>query len=632
MKPLGIRARILLVALAPAALVAFLVSALLVTGQIEQAQTDQHRRLLAVARQVAATAEYQIFVGNTAGLVALLDTVTREPDVVAGAILDPDGRVLAATVPERELPNPAQIHEGFEPPPASEKHLHWHGIYIGPTHLAERDLFEAPGTSVSQPIGRLLLRVSDVSMQEDLRRLVMTAISMSALILAFGVLLALALSGDMIRLLLRIRTVVDQVGHGVGGVRIRHSGQDELGHLAQGIDSMAERVEVNQVELAFRISDATAALRREKEEAVEAARSRSRFFAAASHDLRQPVQALKLFTARLENDARLSPLLPRIRQVGASVASLQELLATLLDYSRLSGQVYRTELHPVSAEGMIDLTIREFSAAAAAKGLDLRQHVVPCWLMTDPALFRRILINLVGNAIKHTRKGGVLVSCRHNMTHARIEVWDTGPGIPADQHVAIFDELVQLDNPERDASKGLGLGLSIVRRTTDLLSHPISLRSRVGSGSCFSLTIPLAPAPPDAEIDGEASLHAYRILVCGAPSAKRDELVGLLTDWDYEFAIVPDATVAIRHIANLGAPALLLLETGGDLSAALDEIDWIDNAVGRAIPALLIHPGPATPADPRAAHPTRHILTRPFRPGRLRALLDHLLEMEDVGE
>lgn len=627
MKPLGIRHRILLAALAPTALVAFLVSGILLAGQVEQAEIDQHRRLQAVARQIASGAEYNIFVGNTAGLQAQLETATQEPDVVAAAIFDPHGTILASTVPIHDLPASDRIHAGFEPPGEREQLRHWHGIPIQSTRFGEQDLFSLPAVS-TPPLGRLLLQVSNESLRGETRRLLLTAGATSALMLLFGILLAMALSRDLIRMLLRIRQVVDQVGHGICGERVGGAGPDELGQLAQGINRMADRVEMTQADLAAQVGQATTALRKERDEAEQAARSRSRFFASASHDLRQPAQALGLFVTRLERDARRSTLLPRIRQLAQSVRTLQGLLDTLLDYSRLSGQVYRTENRPVRAATVIAAVHAEYQAAAVEKKLELRQHVANCWLMTDAALLHRILLNLVSNALRHTRSGGVLLACRHGTTHAHIEVWDTGPGIPPDQQSAIFEELVQLDNPERDASKGLGLGLAIVRRTATLLNHAVRVRSRVGHGSCFSVTIPLARAPTDLYPDGLSPAAAEaEILVFGKAGRAQVELIALVESWGQATRFAPTVADALDGIAITGAPELVILETGDKLQDALDTLDALDHAAGRPLPALLIHPGPLSLPELRS--PLRRLLSRPFRPARLRALIDHLLNPVD---
>ncbi len=626
MKPLGIRNRILLAALAPATLVAILVSGILVAERLQEAELEQQRRLSAVARQIASAAEFSIFVGNLEGLQRLLDTAITEQDIVAAAFLDQRGEVLASTLPTHRLPPQETVPIGIGPPPDAIHLEHWHAIPIRPPNVGEPDLFSSETTQEAPPIGRMLVLISNASMRNAMFDYALKAAAISFLMMIFGILLALGLSRSLIDLLLRIRKVVDQVGHGFGGARIDRTGPDELGRLAEGINRMADRVEISQAELTAEVYRATRELRREKEEAEDAARSRSRFFAAASHDLRQPVQALGLFVARLEGDARRSTLLPRVKQLAHSVRNLQGLLDTLLDYSRLSGQVYRTDLRPVNAANAIALIHAEFAEMAAEKGIELRRHAQDCWLMTDPALLHRILINLVSNAIRATQEGGVLLACRRGANHARIQVWDTGPGIPEDQQEAIFEELVQLGNPERDPDKGLGLGLAIVRRTATLLGHKLQLHSRLGKGSCFTLEIPLTAQPDNSDVE---ELTGERILVLGAQSPEREVLEELLDDWGHTAAWASNGDEAIKTIAQLGLPSLLICETDGDLTGIVAVLDRIDAAAGLPLPALLIHPGPLPDAD--TGSPARVLLSRPFRPARLRALLDHLCEV-DIGE
>jgi hypothetical protein len=313
-------------------------------------------------------------------------------------------------------------------------------------------------------------------------------------------------------------------------------------------------------------------------------------------------------------------------QIVQSVRTLQGLLDTLLDYSRLDGQVFRIDLQPARAHDILHDIQAEFEASAAEKGLDLRLHINDCWLLTDRALLHRILLNLVSNAIRHTRRGKILIACRHGATHARIEVWDTGPGIATAQQQAIFEELVQLDNPERDASKGLGLGLSIVRRIADLLAHPIGLKSRLGKGSCFSVTIPLASPPPAAAHD--AADHAAAsapVLLLGADEL--DDIAATLAGWDIAY-VRADSCEDVEAFANAQAlPAVLVCTTGGDIAVCLARLDRLDRALGARLPALLIHPGPHPAVDTGSNR--RLMLARPFRPARLRALLDFLLDPDD---
>lgn len=638
MKPLGIRNRILLAALAPAALVALLVSAVLVASQVEQTHIDQHRRLGALARQLSAAAEYNLFVGNTDGLRGLLDAALAEPDVMAAVILDSKGNILASSMLTEHLPTPQEITIGFAAPLFSEAEHHWHGHIIRATNYGEDDLFAGLKGNEAPLLGQLLLQISNRSLSEDLRHRAFVAAATTLFMLFLGLLLALALSRNLIRILDGIRHVLDGIGQGATHLRVENIGTDELGHLAEGINEMAAAVEQTQEDLALRIEKATVNLRRERDAAEAASQARARFFTAASHDLRQPLQALGLFVARLEHDTQQTPLLPRVHKIGQTVHSLHGLLDMLLDYSRLDGQVYRVEYRPVRAQEVIDHLIDDLAETAFNKHLALRSRVADCWLMTDPALLHRILLNLLGNAIRHTESGGILVACRRGATHARIEVWDTGPGIPAEAHHSIFEELVQLNNPERDAEKGLGLGLAIVRKTADLLEHPLALCSRVGQGSRFSIGVPLTDAPQknDDEISPQESdtpLEQAQILVIGQQANGQEDLAAPITDWGCKLFSVDNANAAHDWITSHGAPQAIIWSTDGGaagIEEAMALLDWLETATDYLLPALIIGSGPVPQRD--GHHPgttPRLLLARPFRPARLRALLTRLLEPQD---
>ncbi|MDP1652905.1 MAG: ATP-binding protein [Rhodocyclaceae bacterium] len=636
MKSLGIRGRILLAAFAPAALVALLVSGVLVVRQVDQTRVDQHRRLYAVARQLASAAEFGIFSGNTDGLQKLLESALTEPDVVAAAFLDPDGKVLASTLPISELPPPEEVYAGFAPPLDHKLDEHWHAQPIQPTDHGEADFFADPARLASPLLGQLLIKVSMASLRGELRNHALNAATISSLILFFSVLLALVLSRSLIRTLTDIGQVVEGIGQGQHGLRVASAGSDELSQLAAGINQMAEATGQTHEQLATRIAAATAELRRERDAAELAAQARSRFFAAASHDLRQPAQALGLFVARLERDARRSKLHPQLHKLAQGVHNLQGLLDTLLDYSRLDGQALRFAPRPLQARQTLSQVVESFAEAAAAKHLGLRTRIADCWLMTDPVLLHRVLINLIGNAVRHTHSGGILVACRRGERHARIEVWDTGPGIPPEFQESIFEELVQLDNPERDAEKGLGLGLAIARRSAGLLNHPLSLCSRVGHGSRFALSIPLAP-PAAAEAGaGEAAPEHMPILLVGAPTNVQDELATQLEDWHFAVEHVADAAAAQDWLARHGAPRILLLEVPDGATGIEKWQVWLDRIeanTGRALPALFVcnGPVPALVAQPGNAAP-RLLLARPFRPARLRALLNRLIEPAETAD
>jgi two-component system, sensor histidine kinase len=255
-------------------------------------------------------------------------------------------------------------------------------------------------------------------------------------------------------------------------------------------------------------------LRRERSEA-EAAREaaehasadKTRFLASASHDLRQPMHSLGLFleAAREKNsDLQVGELLSKVNH---SVRALDALFESLLDISRLDGANVQPKRVRFALAPMLADIEHRFAGVARESGLSLRIRTTARWALSDPALLDRIISNLVANALRYTERGGVLVGVRSESERLRIEVWDTGVGIPSEKHKAIFDEFVQLSNPERDRRKGLGLGLAIVRRLCALLGHAVQLKSRVGRGTVFTVLVPAARAMSTAQPLGRASVE-----------------------------------------------------------------------------------------------------------------------------
>lgn len=236
-------------------------------------------------------------------------------------------------------------------------------------------------------------------------------------------------------------------------------------------------------------------LRRAMEDVVRANAAKGRFLAAASHDLRQPMQALRLYLDTL--DRRIGDRLNRRILTGALAAlgAGEELLRNFLDVSVLESGIIQPHPTEVDLDEMLRELAHEYRPLAADKELDLRLVLCAARVCSDAALLKRLIANLISNAIRYTTSGRVLVGCRHRGRFLRIEVWDTGIGIADDQLQAVFEDFYQIGNPERDRTKGLGLGLSVVQRTARLLDHRITVTSRPGRGSMFAVTVPLAGTP-----------------------------------------------------------------------------------------------------------------------------------------
>lgn len=275
--------------------------------------------------------------------------------------------------------------------------------------------------------------------------------------------------------------------------------------------------------------------------AVNAAKSH--FLAAASHDLRQPVSAIGLITDLLHErltDPSLRGLTDRLTR---AVVSMESLLKGLLDLSRLDSGTVEVHAQTVRLQSLLDSIASHETESASYKGLSLRVRRTQATAWTDPILLEQILRNLVGNAVRHTERGGILVGVRSRGDHLLIQVWDTGAGISEADQARIFEEFVQLSNPGRERRRGLGLGLAIVKRAAKLLGHPIHVQSRPKKGSCFSVMVPTAPQravpatehlaqapPPSGQSMPWSGLNA---LVIEDDQSIRDALSNLLRSWGF---------------------------------------------------------------------------------------------------
>ena len=234
------------------------------------------------------------------------------------------------------------------------------------------------------------------------------------------------------------------------------------------------------------------ALAAAKAEAEHASAAKSKFLAAASHDLRQPVQSLVLLLSLLARRAGSDPKLAElVRAMVSAVGGLNVLLTGILDISRLDAGVVAPDIQPVDVGALIEQTSEEYRARASKKSLRLRARPRALWASSDPALLQRAMRNLVENALAYTRQGGVLIGARIRGERVRIDVVDTGVGVATDQQRRIFEEFYQVQNSARSPEEGLGLGLAIVARIAALLGGEVQLASRVGRGSRFSLLLPM---------------------------------------------------------------------------------------------------------------------------------------------
>ncbi|MDI4664120.1 response regulator [Xanthobacter autotrophicus] len=315
------------------------------------------------------------------------------------------------------------------------------------------------------------------------------------------------------------------------------------------------------------------ALEAAKRDAQQASIAKSRFLAAASHDLRQPLQAISLMQSALTRkirDHKIEEAIALVARLDETAAAMSGMLNTLLDINQLEAGTVHPEFVSFPIGDMLERLRDEFSYHATAQKLVLR--VVPCGLSvySDPRLLEQMVRNLLSNALKYTTRGKVLLGCRRHGEMLRIEVCDTGAGIAEQDIRAIFDEYHQLDNPARERSRGLGLGLSIVQRLAILLGHPVHVRSQPGKGSIFSIDV-MFPADELSRAEGHSPVtsgpksdgdrHTGAILVVEDDRELRELIEVVLSEEEHRPATAPDGPAALDLVVHGGfQPDLILAD------------------------------------------------------------------------
>jgi Na+/proline symporter/signal transduction histidine kinase/CheY-like chemotaxis protein len=373
------------------------------------------------------------------------------------------------------------------------------------------------------------------------------------------------------------------------------------------------------------------ALERAKAEADEANVSKTRFVAAASHDILQPLNAARLYVTSLIERRGASGDAALIGNIDASLEAVEEIFSALLDISRLDTGAMKPELADFRIDELLHRLEVDFAPLAREKGLDL--IVMPCSLnvRSDRRLLRRLLQNFISNAIKYTPAGRVLVGCRRHREWLRIEVYDTGIGIPQAKHRAVFKEFHRLDQGARVA-RGVGLGLSIVERIARVLDCEVALKSNIDRGSCFSVTVPraaaigLASRPPAALRLEPGRLDGMVVLCIDNERAILEGMETLLTGWGCRVLKGADLAEALAALAANGLePEGLLVDyhlVGGNGIAAIRALrGHLGRSDGRDVPAIVITADRSARVRDEARAEGAHVLNKPLKPASLRALM-----------
>ena len=402
----------------------------------------------------------------------------------------------------------------------------------------------------------------------------------------------------------------------------------------------------SKASLEQRVDERTAELQVAKAEAEEANASKTRFVAAAAHDLLQPLNAAKLFAALLSEhrDDMPEDQASLVQRVESGLLSVEDLLSALLDISKLdtAAPVPRPEVIPVNE--LFDALEAQYRRRFEDDGIELRFARSELCVESDPALLRRILQNFISNARRYTHEGRVLVGCRRQRGHVAIQVIDTGVGIAEQDQQAVFEEFRRLSGSDRQNRRGLGLGLAIVARIARLLEHPVRLRSQPGKGSCFEVIVPKARRvdrperrPRSTHMRSGLSLDNHAVLCIDNEPDILEGMQGLLSKWGANVLTASNKAGALRALEDARKhhgqyPSVLLVDYHlDDGVTGLEVIAALRDAAGTALPAVILtadHSDEVADQVRRAGHGLLH---KPVKPAALRALITSLLSRRSVA-
>jgi signal transduction histidine kinase/CheY-like chemotaxis protein len=451
------------------------------------------------------------------------------------------------------------------------------------------------------------------------------------------------LAAERVRSITENETSVSQRVGSAGQVLEFHSARLPNGGLVVSFGDVSKRVEAEKElervahSLEGRVEERTAALTRVNAElesarakADAANRDKTHFLAAASHDLLQPLNAARLYTATLIERAGATDLSDLAQAIEASLNAVEEIMSALLDISRIDSGALKPAPAPFQVRELMKKLELEFGPLARERQIELKLCATSAAAVSDRTMVGRVLQNLVSNAIKYTRPGGrVLVGCRLKGARLRLDVIDTGVGFNKDQHALIFAEFSRLEHGARMA-QGLGLGLAIVKRLVTVLGLGLELDSVEGKGSRFSLYIPMTRtvrAPENQEMRHEpaSNIANLKILCVDNERPILDAMQGLLSGWGCDVRVARSLKDIAREQLLLGwLPDLVLMDYHLEQTSGLDAIEWLRQNVGGHLPAALVtadrSPAVRTLAEDRGIA----VITKPVKPAALRATISGL--------
>lgn len=627
MKSWGIQTRMTLLALGPAILIACLLVIYFTfsrIGDAEQALRDLGR---ATAHHLASSAEYAVVSGNKNILQNLVDGTLQQGQARFVLVVDTQGNHLA-----QSGSMPTELATDVRMPPRANE-LDY--VFVLPVQLGKVDLQdpfapEETGAQADRPLGWAVVAMSHTPLTENKKRMLAAGMGIALGGLVLTLLLALSLGRGFSRPLRKLSQVVEELGRGNLAARVAANSGGEMLLLQKGFNRMAQTLQANQTDLQRRIQEATVDLEAKKNEAEQANRDKSNFLAAVSHDLRQPMHAIGLFSATLKHRVSTPEQAELVQRIEDSVNALQIMFDELLNISRLDSGTLEPRLESCDLAAILKQAGQTFQPIAEQRNLRLRVRACPARVSCDAMLLGRIINNLTANAIRYTEQGGVLIGCRRRQSGWVIQVWDTGIGIAAEHLPHIFEEYYQIGNTARNRTQGIGLGLAIVQRIARLLGYPLDVRSRPGRGTVFSITVPISlDVPSERRTGSERSPGQFkgeRVLVIDDDQAALDSIVALLESWGLNPIPAESGAEALTRLQNTAAPNLIICDYRLPKASGVSVIAALRAQLSVEVPAMLISGDSATESVVNMRTSGLPVLYKPVRPAKLRALISSLLE------
>ena len=424
-----------------------------------------------------------------------------------------------------------------------------------------------------------------------------------------------------------------------GGVVITFNDATDSVRAAEALQKSNEELERRVVERTMELTRLNGELAVAKAAAESANLGKTRFIAAASHDILQPLNAARLFTSSLVERLKRSNDGALARNVDSSLEAVEEILTALLDISRLDAGVMTPELSIFRIDDLMETLSTEYAPAATKKNLILKSMPCGATIETDRKLLRRVMQNFISNAIKYTKSGRILMGCRRKGRTLRIEIHDTGIGIPNSKRKLVFQEFQRLGEDDSSAT-GLGLGLSIVERVARILGCDITLRTTHGKGSMFAITVPLSQVAIP-RVRGRSLPRQQRpglggtteVLVIDDEPAILDGMKHLLNGWGCSAHVALGSTEALRAYDSAGGKIdMILADFHLDKEDGISLINELRRKARRPIPAILITADRSLAVTDQATIHDIHVLRKPVKPAALRAAMSHLEIKAVAGE